>query len=67
MLARGMAPPSQQQYRKEYGDFLMGYEGLIDSLEREQNLRQSDAIRMWLGNAPNIYGQIDTFPRPSVY
>ncbi len=35
MWQRGIAPPSPQQYRKEYGEFLMDYDGLIKSLERE--------------------------------
>lgn len=55
---RGIAPPSPQEWSMEYGGFLDNFKGLSG------NPNELNSIDIWFSHAPNIYGQLFTFPRP---
>jgi len=66
--ARGMPPPSAQQWNREYGQYMqIDWSAHQKDWEMHQALERQGAINMWVGNAPNIYGQLFTFPRPVVF
>lgn len=58
---RGIAPPGAREWSLEYGGFLDNFKGLSG------NPNELDSLDIWFSHAPNIYGQLFTFPRPQVY
>ena len=58
---RGVPLPSKQEWSMEYGSFLDNFNGLSG------NPNELDSLDIWFKHAPNVYGQLFTFPRPQVY
>lgn len=58
---RGLRSPSASQWSMEYGSFLDNFSGLTG------DPNALDSTDIWFKHAPNIYGQLFTFPRPQVY
>lgn len=57
----GVPKPSAQEWSMSYGGFLDNFTGL------KGNPNELDGLDIWFKHAPNIYGQLYTFPRPQVY
>lgn len=57
----GLPPPSPSEWNMQYGSFLDKFKGLSG------NPNELNSLDIWFSHAPNIYGQLFTFPRPQVY
>jgi len=70
MRARGIAPPppSQEQWELDFRGALDAHQKLMASLgrslERDRVRQTNQTMDIWVSNAPNIYSQLFTFPRP---
>ena len=57
--SRELKRPSLQEWSREYGSFLDNFSNLSG------NPNELNSLDIWFTHAPNIYGQLYTFPRPS--
>jgi hypothetical protein len=61
---RGVVLPSHEQQARDYKNYVESMRRTWNSPEFQRQMERQQKLDIWFNNAPNIYGQLFTFPMP---